>query len=67
MSYTCRGRKEAAYRGKRLVDHSFHRHMSNALKLVVDDELWDQLGLCTVLVLLSSAVQPRGARTKPNM
>lgn len=27
------------------VDHCFHRHMSNAFQLVVDNQLWNQLRL----------------------
>lgn len=33
--------------GERLVDHSFHGHVSDTLELVVDDQLWDQLSLWT--------------------
>lgn len=45
MSYTRRVNNEATYRGKGLVHHGLHRHVGYALQLVVNNELWDELGL----------------------
>ena len=45
MSHTLRVNKEATHRGKRLEHHCLHWHVRYAFQLVVNNELWDELGL----------------------
>ena len=55
---------EASYRGKCLVYHSLHRHVSYALQFVVDDELRDELGLESVSVKVLIALRTKTYETE---